>query len=166
MAETIDVGTGKDTGGTIEPQPDASLVGQPCYGGAAPSAFKPYWYIVQPEDLSSFWQIPTKFNLPTKTGQRWTWQALRDANQDWPGGMAKDAYGACVLQNLFTGAKLAVPADWPEPKPGVKTEPRKDIPDPTKPKQTVGIAGIALLVAGLAGATILTIAVARAKRRS
>jgi len=89
--------------------------------GAAIVDVKPYWYIVEQEDLSSFWQIPTKFNLPAQKGTGWTWHELRNANLDWPGGFVTQNT-ACVLQGLYAGAKLHVPASWPEPKPGVRTE--------------------------------------------
>jgi hypothetical protein len=131
--------------------------------GAIPEATKPYWYIVQPEDLGSFWQIPVKFALPTKEGQTWTWQVLRNANIDWPGGFAQDGNGACQLQGLFVGAKLHVPAEWPDPRAGVKTQPKTGT-DPREPKgpapgiPTKGTATAALIVAGVGVVGILTLA--------
>lgn len=126
--------------------------GEPCIpSGAAPAKVKGYWYIVQPEDLSNFWRIPEKFNLPTsKAGGGYTWHELRNANFDWKGGFVKQN-GACVLSGLFAGAKLNVPADWPEPRPGVQTETKKG------GKPTAGTAKAALIVGvvGLVGIGVL-----------
>ena len=117
--------------------------------GAAITNLKPYWYIVQPEDIASFWLIPTKFNLPTKAGTAWTWQELRNANMDWKGGFTKVG-AACVLASLFPGARLHVPAEWPEPKPGVQIE--KKAPG-TPGASSLGNMKVALIVAavGVAG---------------
>jgi hypothetical protein len=90
--------------------------------GAAVTDVKPYYYIVQSDDLSNFWKIPEKFNMPTKIGTAWTWQQMRNANLDWVGGFTT-VNSACVLAGLYAGAKLKVPANWLEPKPGTKTEP-------------------------------------------
>lgn len=102
-----------------EQYPDQGSTCQP--GGVIIEDVKPYWYIVQPEDVDSFWRIPEKFNLPTKRGSAWTWHELRNANTDWPGGFVR-LNDACVLQGLTAGAKLHVPASWPEPRPGVTTK--------------------------------------------
>ena len=91
--------------------------------GSAVTDLKPYYYIVEQEDLANFWKIPLKFNLPTTRGPgKWTWHELRNANLDWVGGFVEQN-GACVLNGLYAGAKLKVPANWPEPRPGVRTEP-------------------------------------------
>jgi LysM domain len=88
--------------------------------GAAVTKVKDYYYIVQKDDLDSFWKIPGKFNMPT---YKEFWQQLRNANMDWVGGLHENSYGDCVLRGLYTGAKLKVPASWLDPKPGVTTEP-------------------------------------------
>ena len=133
-AETLDpTGTEKIPASTCSP------------GGAVPATLKPYWYIVQPEDINAFWNIPSKFNLPTQKGTAWTWQELRNANLDWPGGFTL-VNSACVLQGLFAGAKLSVPGDWPEPRPGVKTETK---PPSERRVPTKGTATAALIVAGI-----------------
>ena len=139
---------------TLDPTGTEKIPSSTCTpGGIVPATLKPYWYIVQPEDIDSFWAIPTKFNLPTQKGTAWTWQELRNANLDWPGGFTL-ANSACVLQGLFPGAKLSVPGDWPEPRPGVKTETkppsaRKDVP--TKGTATAAIIVAAIGVVGIAG---------------
>lgn len=117
--------------------------------GAAPAKVKSYWYIVQPEDIGAFWRVPEKFNLPTqKAGGGWMWQELRNANFDWPGGFEK-VNSACVLSGLFPGAKLHVPGDWPEPRPGVKTEPKSGVSSGNATAAlivgAVGIVGIGIL---------------------
>lgn len=145
------------------PDPPPAGASTVCYGGAAPSTVKGFWYVVQPEDLSNFWRIPEKFGLPTKHGQGWYWHELRDANLDWAGGLVKNAQGDCVLQGLMSGALLNVPGDWPDPKPGTKIEPKRGGPGQL-PTKRQGYVAIALLVAGTLGIAALAVAVARKKR--
>lgn len=119
--------------------------------GAAITQTKPYWYIVQPEDIGSFWRIPEKFNLPAQgPNGSWRWHELRNANLDWPGGFVT-VNQACVLSGLTPGVRLHVPASWPEPKPGVQTV-AKDRGKPSKGKATaalvvgaIGLVGIGAL---------------------
>jgi hypothetical protein len=89
--------------------------------GAPITQVKPYVYIVQPFDLSNFWRIPEKFNMPVKIGSTWTWHQLRNANLDWPKGFV-DFNGACMLNGLQAGDKLKVPANWRDPKAGVQVQ--------------------------------------------
>jgi hypothetical protein len=96
--------------------------------GAEITEVKPYYYVVQAEDIGSFAKIPGKFNMPLQQGTHWLWQDLRNANLDWPGGFADDgtggdAFTVCQLSGLYPGAKLKVPGNWLEPKAGVKTVP-------------------------------------------
>jgi len=141
---------------------DEPAGGSPCtpYGATVVDT-KPYLYVVQQEDLSSFWAIPQKFNLPAQgPGGSWRWHELRNANLDWPGGFVSVG-GACVLNGLFAGAGLKVPASWPEPKPGVQVK-KKNGATPSK-----GTAKAALIVGavGLVGIGILAWVAARDKRR-
>jgi hypothetical protein len=88
--------------------------------GAGINDVKDYRYMVQPDDLVSFWKIPAKFNMPIKTSPNgWTWHQLRNANYNWPGGFVV-VNGACMLNGLRAGDLLRVPASWREPKPGVE----------------------------------------------
>lgn len=138
-------------------EPEETTNGTPCtpYGSAVTET-KSYWYIVQPEDLGSFWAIPTKFNLPAQgPGGTWRWHELRNANLDWPGGFVEQNT-ACVLQGLYAGAKLHVPASWPEPKPGVAIEPKKKNGFPGgEPSPGTATAAIIVGIVGVAGITAL-----------
>ena len=135
-----------------DPYPDEPQPYETCVPfGAAPATTKPYWYVVQPEDLGSFWAIPTKFRLPARKGDGWTWHELRNANLDWPGGFVKQG-DACVLQGLTPGARLHVPGHWPEPKPGVKTVPKKG----AKPARGTATAALVVGIVGAVGIAGLT----------
>lgn len=151
-----------------DPEPnEVEATNAPCVPyGAAITETKPYWYIVQAEDIGSFWQVPTKFNLPAqKAGGTWTWQDLRNANLDWPGGFGT-VNEACVLWGLFPGAKLHVPASWPEPKPGVQIEPKKNngFPGGTPTKGTA-TAAIVVGIIGIVGIGALAYAAHKQNRR-
>ena len=111
---TYTFGVGRPRPGTV------GATGDDCTPyGAAVTDVKPYYYIVQDDDIDNFWKIPGKFNMPTTNK---FWQQMRNANLDWVGGFV-EVNEACVLASLYPGAKLKVPANWLEPKPGVTTEP-------------------------------------------
>lgn len=83
---------------------------------------KPYYYVVQPEDLASFYKIPEKFGMPLKVDNHWTWRDLLNANLDWPGGFALDQkHIQCLFDGLVPGSKLKVPDSWGDPIQGVQT---------------------------------------------
>lgn len=111
------------SGGVGAPSGTVGAEGDSCTPyGAAITDVKPYYYVVQPDDISNVWLIPTKFNMPTMIGSTYTWHQLRNANLDWVGGFATNNK-ACNFAGLYPGAKLKVPGNWLEPKPGTVTVP-------------------------------------------
>lgn len=139
---------------------DEGSTGEACSpSGAAIVETKDDLYVVQPEDLSALWKVPTKYSLPVQTqGGGWRWHELRNANLDWPGGFVTQN-GACVFQGLYAGATLKVPKAWPPPKPGVQTKRKKG-----KTSKGAAIGGLVAVGIGIAVVTGLAVVAARAKK--
>jgi hypothetical protein len=143
---------------------EAPGTGGACTPSGAPiTATKDRCYVVQQDDINSFWRIPTKFGLPARKGSEWRWKELVRANLDWPGGFVS-VHGACLPQGLEVGDRLRVPASWPEPEPGVQMAecPRRGAPDTPGPPDTpttpspAGIPPL-WLAGGLAAAGVVTV---------